>query len=132
MRQRTEERRTYRAGRRMRPGTRLKALLCRPGPEEVTDNCLMVLSREVDTEQVSTLAEAMHRCLTGKIDILFVNTFSISSRELTALLAFRTLAPRLWIVALAPEEMKSSLIAAGIADEVLVAASAPAQSQPRA
>ncbi len=123
---------TYQRRRRIRPRKRLRALLCRPGPDEVTDSCLMMLSREADIEQVPTLAEAMKRCLDGRADILFVNMFSSSSRELTALSAFRTLTPSLWIVALAPEDMKPSLIAMGIADEVLTAATTLNLSQPRA
>jgi len=99
---------------------RPKALICKPGPEDVLDRCLLCLGDEVDVEQVSSLAEGLQRCLDGHVDILFVNLFSYTARELTALAAFRSLRPDLWVVAIARRDMKSTLLGTGLADEVFV------------
>jgi hypothetical protein len=96
------------------------------------DACLMLLSSEADVEQVSTLAEAMQRCLDGRADILFVNMLSTTSRELTALAAFRSLKHTTWVVILASEEMRPVLMSMRIADEVLTATPVRYRSQPQA
>jgi len=102
------------------PGDRPKALICKSGPAEVVDICLMHLSKEADVEQVPTLAEAMSRCLAGEVDILFVNLFSFTARELTALSAFRSMMPSQPVVAVAGTEMRNALIGADLADEVFI------------
>lgn len=86
---------------------------------------MMMIGRDTDVEQLPTLAEAMERCLNGRADILFVNMFPISAADLTALSMFRRLAPGVWVVALASEELKQALLRAGIADEVLAPAPVP-------
>jgi hypothetical protein len=88
---------------------------------------MLMIGRETDVVHVPTLAEAMERCLKGRADILFVNMLPIHSRELTALSLFRGLARGVWIVALAPEDLRSALLSAGIADEVVSPGSARRQ-----
>lgn len=104
---------------------RPKALICKAGPEEVLDACLMWIGREADIEQVTTLAEAMKRCLNGEVDILFVNLFAYTAGELTALAAFRDLRPDAWVVAVGRPEMRPVLLGAGLADEVFTVTPVP-------
>ena len=102
---------------------RPKALICKAGPEEVLDHCLLCLSGEVDIEQVRTLGEAIKRCLKGNVDILFVNLFSYTAGELTALAAFRDMRPDVWVVAIARPEMRETVLGFGLANEVFVGSS---------
>ena len=121
MRQDTAGRNQKETDRTSRPQPRLRAIICRTGQDNVMDTCLLMLGHEADVEQVPTLAAAMKRCLEGRADILFVNMFPITAKELTALSLFRSMVPDLWLVALASADLKPSLITTGIADEVLVA-----------
>jgi len=107
---------------------RPKALICKSGPEDVLDRCLLCLNGEVDVEQVPNLAEGLKRCLDGQVDILFVNLFSYTARELTALAAFRSLRPGIWVVAIARRDMKSTLLGTGLADEVFMGRASRASS----
>lgn len=100
-------------------GSRSKGIICKSGPAEVLDSCLMHLSAEMDIEQVPTLAEGMRRCLVGGVDILFVNFFSVTAREMTALAAFRSMLPGQPVVAITESDLKSALLVADLADEVL-------------
>lgn len=112
---------------------RPKALICKSGPAEVLDLCLMELSRETDVEQLPTLAEGMKRCLEGGVDILFVNLFSFTARELTALAAFRSLRPSQSVVAVAGPEMENAFIGSDIVDDVRIVSGLTHQSvHPRA
>jgi hypothetical protein len=101
---------------------RPKALICKSGPAEVLDICMMQFSEEADIEQVATLAEAMQRCLDGGVDILFVNLFSFTARELTALAAFRSLRPAQTVIAVAGPEMSNAFIGSDLVDEVRIVA----------
>jgi hypothetical protein len=101
---------------------RPKALICKSGPAEVLDICMMQFSEEADIEQVATLAEAMQRCLNGGVDILFVNLFSFTARELTALAAFRSLRPAQTVIAVAGPEMSNAFIGSDLVDEVRIVA----------
>lgn len=74
----------------------------------------------MDVEQVSSLADGLERCLDGHVDILFVNLFSYTAKELTALAAFRSLRPGIWVVAIARRDMKATLLGTGLADEVFM------------
>jgi hypothetical protein len=93
---------------------------------------MLRLSDETDVEHVPTLAEGMQRCLDGGVDILFVNCFAVTARELTALLQFRNMAPDQHIVAVTGEEMTHALIAANLVDEIVEVSTENAKSQPRA
>lgn len=104
-----------------RISSRPKALICKAAGDEVLNSCLLWLNREAEVEQVATLAEAMQRCLNGRIDILFVNLFSFTAGELTALAAFRELRPESQVVAIARPEMRPVLLSAGLVDEVYTA-----------
>lgn len=121
MRQDTRRRSQQGADRARRSRRRLKAIICRTGQGDLTDACLLMLGGEADVEQVPTLSEAMQRCLNGRADILFVNMFPITASDLTAISLFRTIAPAVWVVALASADLKPALVSTGIADEVLVA-----------
>ena len=116
------------------PVNRPKALICKTGPVEVLDVCLMHLNQEADVDQVATLAEAMSRCLQGQVDILFVNLFSFTARELTALSAFRSMMPDQAVVAVAGQEMRNAFLGSDIADEVFILPPRPNHNsvQPRA
>jgi hypothetical protein len=98
----------------------------------------MALNGEVDVEQVETLAEGMQRCLQGDVDILFVNLFSVTAREMTALAAFRSLLPEQRVVVITGADFRPTVLMAGLADEVLEFDGAhqssprPARVQPRA
>jgi hypothetical protein len=99
---------------------RPKALICKSGPSEVLDACMLQLSRETDIEQIPTLAEGMQRCLLGGVDILFVNLFSFTARELTALAAFRSLRPAQPVVAVAGPEMEDAFLGSDLVDDVRI------------
>jgi hypothetical protein len=101
---------------------RPKALICKSGPEDVLDHCLLCLSGEVDVEQVRSLGEGLKRCLDGNVDILFVNLFSYTAGELTALAAFRDMRPEIWVVAITRPEMSETVLGFGLANEVFVGA----------
>lgn len=111
---------------------RSKAIICKSGPAAVIDSCMLRLSDETEVEHVPTLAEGMQRCLDGGVDILFVNCFAVTARELTALLQFRNMAPDQRIVAVAGEEMTPALIAANLVDEIVEVSTDNSKSQPRA
>jgi len=112
---------------------RPKALICKSGPAEVLDLCMMQLSREAEIEQIPTLAEAMERCLEGGVDILFVNLFSFTARELTALAAFRSLRPAQSVVAVAGPEMRNAFLGSDIVDDIrIVSGSTHTTVHPRA
>jgi len=102
---------------------RPRALICKAGPVEVIDICMMQFSQEADIEQVATLAEAMQRCLDGGVDILFVNLFSFTARELTALAGFRSLRPAQQVIAVAGPEMSSAFIGSDLVDDVRIISS---------
>jgi hypothetical protein len=94
---------------------------------------MLHLSRETDIEHISTLAEGMERCLQGGVDILFVNLFSFTARELTALAAFRSLRPSQPIVGLAGPEMEDAFIGCDLVDDVrIVQTQAESRTHPRA
>jgi len=116
-----------------RKSNRPKAIICKSGPAAVLDACMMELSRETEIEQIATLAEGMQRCLDGDVDILFVNLFSFTARELTALAAFRSLRPSQPIVGVAGPEMQDAFIGFDIVDDVRIIPNTSLGSiQPRA
>ncbi|MBI3448135.1 MAG: hypothetical protein HY049_04350 [Acidobacteria bacterium] len=100
--------------------TRPKALICKTGPAEALDACMMKIGREVDLEALDTLAEGMERCLRGGVDILFVNLFSFTARELTAIAAFRSLRPLQPVVAVAGPEMRNAFVGSSLFDDVRI------------
>ncbi|HZE89970.1 MAG TPA: hypothetical protein VE404_10495 [Verrucomicrobiae bacterium] len=99
---------------------RPKALICKTGPAEALDACMMKLGREVDLEALDTLAEGMERCLEGGVDTLFVNLFSFTARELTAIAAFRSLRPQQEVVAVAGPEMRNAFVDSSLFDDVRI------------
>jgi len=112
---------------------RPNALICKAGPAEAIDTCMLQLSRETEVEQISTLAEGMQRCLQGGVDILFVNLFTFTARELTALAAFRSLRPSQPVVGLAGPEMEDAFIGCDLVDDVrIVSTHAQSATHPRA
>jgi hypothetical protein len=109
-----------------------KALICKHGPAAVIDICMLRLDEKADIEQVPTLADGLKRCLEGGVDVLFVNLFSYTARELTALSAFRSMMPDQPVVAVAGADMQATFMGSDLVDEVFVVIDESKTSQPRA
>ena len=98
---------------------REKAIICRSGPAEALDRLLLRFSGEMEIEHVPTLAEGMQRCIASKVDILLINLFTFTARELTALAAFRSMTPKQRVIILTDPVMKPVLDGADLADEII-------------